>query len=110
MENFGAFDAPLCLYGHTHVPAVYAEALDGALRLPLQVGVAAVQDEARWLANPGSVGQPRDGDPRASYALYDPAARTFTVHRVAYDIGAVQDKILAAGLPPRLAARLDFGW
>ncbi|MBK7782172.1 MAG: metallophosphoesterase family protein [Ardenticatenia bacterium] len=64
----------------------------------------------RWLINPGSVGQPRDGDPRAAYALVDLGARTTTIHRVAYDIAAVQDKILAADLPPRLAARLSFGW
>ena len=64
----------------------------------------------RWLVNPGSVGQPRDGDPRASYTLFEPEARAVTFHRVPYDIAAVQEKILAAGLPTSLAARLDFGW
>lgn len=110
---FESFSGPLCLFGHTHVPAVYDEAVDGAMRLPLGPDVPVALDGGRWLVNPGSVGQPRDGDPRASYlrlTLAPDGRRTAVLRRVAYDIAATQAKILAAGLPPRLAARLEFGW
>jgi diadenosine tetraphosphatase ApaH/serine/threonine PP2A family protein phosphatase len=110
LDNFGHFTAPLCLFGHTHVPVVYEEAVDGVLRLPLPVGEATRADDARRLVNPGSVGQPRDGDPRASYMRFEPATGTFTLHRVPYDIATVQDRILSARLPNRLAARIEFGW
>jgi diadenosine tetraphosphatase ApaH/serine/threonine PP2A family protein phosphatase len=66
-------------------------------------------DGQRALINPGSVGQPRDGDPDASYLVLDPDAATVTWHRVPYDIPAVQAAIRAAGLPRRLADRLAFG-
>ena len=61
------------------------------------------------IVNPGSVGQPRDGDPRAAYALYDADIHTFTHRRVAYDIERTQMKMASAGLPDALAARLSFG-
>ncbi len=64
---------------------------------------------ARAILNPGSVGQPRDGDPRAGYMLYDDAAGTVPWHRVAYDVAAAQRKIIAAGLPEMLAERLWLG-
>jgi diadenosine tetraphosphatase ApaH/serine/threonine PP2A family protein phosphatase len=109
--SFEAFQTGLCFFGHTHVPMVYAEGLDGVERNRPAPGEPMLLDAgARWLVNPGSVGQPRDGDPRAAYALFDLERRSATVHRVAYDVAAVQDKILAADLPPRLAARLSFGW
>jgi predicted phosphodiesterase len=108
-ENFAHFDTGLCLFGHTHVPVVYEEAVDGVLRRPCELDRPMTSDELRWLVNPGSVGQPRDGDPRASYlTISNGGALTF--QRVAYEIPAVQAKILAAGLPPRLAARLEVGW
>lgn len=110
MESFEHFETALCLFGHTHVPALYEEGVDGALRHPIAYDRPLDLSAGRWLANPGSVGQPRDGDPRSSYALFDPERKALSVHRVAYDIAAVQEKILKAGLPPRLAARLDHGW
>jgi diadenosine tetraphosphatase ApaH/serine/threonine PP2A family protein phosphatase len=109
-ENFEAFETPLCLYGHTHVPIVFEEGVDGAARVAYTLSKPLKLEGLRALVNPGSVGQPRDGDPRASYALLDLDARCITFRRVAYDIKAVQKKILAAGLPHRLAARLDYGW
>jgi len=63
----------------------------------------------RYLVNPGSVGQPRDRDPRAAYAMYDSTLRRFTLYRVAYDINSAQRRILAAGLPAVLAERLFHG-
>jgi diadenosine tetraphosphatase ApaH/serine/threonine PP2A family protein phosphatase len=110
-ENFPAATEPLCLFGHTHVPVAYEEGVDGALRVPMAAGsTLRLEAGARYLVNPGSVGQPRDGDPRASYARFDADARSIELRRVPYDIRATQAKILAAGLPERLAARLDFGW
>jgi diadenosine tetraphosphatase ApaH/serine/threonine PP2A family protein phosphatase len=108
-DCFAHFTARLCFFGHTHVPSAFEEGLDGAARREAGSSLS-VAGAGRWLINPGSVGQPRDGDPRASYGLYDPAADLVSVHRVEYDIAAVQARILAAGLPPRLARRLDFGW
>ena len=66
-------------------------------------------DGTRMILNPGSVGQPRDGDPRSSFALIDTGAAEVTWHRVEYDIGATQAAMVAAGLPPWLARRLGFG-
>ena len=106
-----AADRPVCLFGHTHVPAVFKH--DGELsslgpprgpryRLTLDAN-------AKYLINCGAVGQPRDGDPRAAFGLFDTASRTITVMRVAYDVAAAQAKIIAAGLPEVLAQRLAIG-
>ena len=109
--GFEAFTTEICCFGHTHVPMVYAEGLDGVERCRPAADQELLLDAGqRYLLNPGSVGQPRDGDPRASYALFDPAARRLTLHRVAYDVERVQEKILSVDLPPRLALRLGFGW
>jgi diadenosine tetraphosphatase ApaH/serine/threonine PP2A family protein phosphatase len=101
---------PLCLFGHTHVPAVFK--LAGSLlplgplrdRFELQL-----EPTARYLVNCGAVGQPRDGDPRAAFAHVDSARRTLTLHRVPYDVATAQGKIIAAGLPDVLAHRLAIG-
>ena len=63
----------------------------------------------RYIVNIGSVGQPRDGDPRAAYAVYDDQRREVVIHRVEYDVASAQGKIRKAGLPPRLAERLSSG-
>jgi diadenosine tetraphosphatase ApaH/serine/threonine PP2A family protein phosphatase len=68
-----------------------------------------VDPECGYLVNPGSVGQPRDGDPRAAYVLYDSGARVVTYCRAPYDVAAAQEKIREAGLPPILADRLSLG-
>lgn len=110
--NFDYFDTPVCLMGHTHVPVIYRYHEDGT-------GVAAEQlleglpfrfGPERMMINPGSVGQPRDGDPRAAYALLDSETLTLTHRRVAYDIGATQKKMQEVNLPERLIARLSLGW
>ena len=92
--------------GHSHLPFICDEA--GSVS-PLRPGAELALDGLRVVVNPGSVGQPRDGDPRAAYALYDPDSHTITHHRVAYDIEATQVKMASAGLPDSLAARLSFG-
>jgi diadenosine tetraphosphatase ApaH/serine/threonine PP2A family protein phosphatase len=71
--------------------------------------VATLRDGARRILNPGGVGQPRDGDPRAAYARLDAQSGTFTFMRVEYPISVTQRKILEAGLPPSLASRLSLG-
>jgi len=109
-ENFAEFDAPVGFFGHTHVPVVFEEGLDGTLRRPYVLGQPLPAENGRRLINPGSVGQPRDGDPRASYLLLEPDTGTITFRRAAYAIDMVQGRILKAGLPPRLAARLSYGW
>jgi predicted phosphodiesterase len=108
-DNFACIGTPLCFFGHTHVPAVYQEEVDGAVRCTIDAERPMSPSGARWLVNPGSVGQPRDGDPRASYVVFDPEAATLAFRRVAYDIAAVQSRMLAAHLPSRLATRLDSG-
>jgi predicted phosphodiesterase len=102
----------LCLYGHTHVPAAFQLYGDELQLIGPPRGERfrlSLDDDGRYLVNCGSVGQPRDGDPRAAYAIVDTDARTLTVFRVGYDVPAAQAKILAAGLPEVLAQRLGMG-
>jgi diadenosine tetraphosphatase ApaH/serine/threonine PP2A family protein phosphatase len=112
---------PLCLFGHTHVPAVFhlrqaqgeSSRTENALELttPDQSGPfpIALDPGSRYLVNCGAVGQPRDADPRAAYGVFDSTSRTLTLIRTDYDIPAAQSKILAAGLPEVLARRLAVG-
>lgn len=114
---------PLCLFGHTHVPAAYRlrmrQSGSGQL-LPSTGPVEAIgplgddfqiemNNEWRCLVNCGAVGQPRDGDARAAFGLFDTDARTLTLKRTEYDVPAAQAKILKAGLPELLARRLAVG-
>jgi diadenosine tetraphosphatase ApaH/serine/threonine PP2A family protein phosphatase len=106
---------PVCLFGHTHVPACYILSLDEPDLLvvedtghgnPVELSL---DERRRFVVNPGAVGQPRDGDPRAAYAIYDDTARTLALHRVAYDVEMAQRRIREAGLPDILARRLAVG-
>ncbi|MDD5557715.1 MAG: metallophosphoesterase family protein [bacterium] len=95
-----------CFIGHSHVPVTFRR--DGGISTICDV--ATVLDEgARYIINVGSVGQPRDGDPRASYGILDEGAGRVEIRRVAYDVGRAGRKILDAGLPPFLALRLEAG-
>ena len=97
------------LHGHTHVPIAFTE-VDGRMRtLVPRAGNTVALGEGRMLLNPGSVGQPRDGDPRASYLVMDVEAGTATWGRAAYDVDTVGAAMRAAGLPVRLADRLRVG-
>jgi predicted phosphodiesterase len=109
---FESADRPLCLFGHTHLPAIFRRVDDhyeGAPPDPDQEVVVPLQRGARYLVNVGSVGQPRDGDPRAGYGLLDADARELRLYRISYPVEDAQRKIIAAGLPASLANRLALG-
>ena len=100
----------LTFCGHTHIPAAWRLGPDGTLTsVKVTAGVTVDVGEGRWLINPGSVGQPRDGDPRAAWAVYDPEAQAVTFQRTPYDVAGAQNAILSAGLPELLANRLATG-
>lgn len=106
-EAFLARDFTVCFTGHTHLPALHSFA--GRVR-PFTEGTPIVLDSGdRWIVNPGSVGQPRDGDARAACCVFDPEAGTITLHRCAYDMQAEAADIIGAGLPRLLAERLLVG-
>jgi predicted phosphodiesterase len=110
--SFGAGDFARCFFGHTHLPTLFVDEggrIDGrALRDGDPVSLAA-DGSKRFMVNPGSVGQPRDGDPRASMMIVDTEQATAVVHRVPYAIETAAAKIRDAGLPVALAERLSFG-
>lgn len=113
-EGFNCFDTPYCFVGHTHTPVLFrlddrdgedlCEMIAPSLEGPVSLG------PQRLIINPGSVGQPRDGDPRASYAILDVDALTVEHHRVAYAVEMTQEKMSKHGLPERLVLRLAYGW
>jgi predicted phosphodiesterase len=108
--NLASFATAHLLHGHTHLPSVFRDD-DGRMEmLEPSDGSTLRLDARRVLANPGSVGQPRDGDPRASAAVLDTASSTLTWHRVAYPIATTQAAMRAAALPDRLVARLEHGF
>jgi predicted phosphodiesterase len=98
------------LHGHTHVPLAWVEDHGGITVVGPERGSTFDLAGRRALVNPGSVGQPRDGEPDASYLILDPAAGTMSWHRVGYDIAAVQRAMREAGLPASLSARLSVGF
>jgi predicted phosphodiesterase len=101
----------VCFFGHTHVPISYILSPEGLEIVGLEGdGVRLeLEDDCKYLINPGSVGQPRDGDPRAAYALLDSDRKEVTLYRVNYQVNVAQDKITEAGLPEPLAHRLAIG-
>jgi diadenosine tetraphosphatase ApaH/serine/threonine PP2A family protein phosphatase len=104
--HFSYQSTSLCFYGHTHIPAVYEK--DGRVtkryfeKLRVEIG-------RKYFINTGSVGQPRDGDPRAAYLVFDTTDRVVALRRVPYELETTQKKIRAAGLPERVAKRLELG-
>lgn len=96
----------ICFIGHTHAPKAYVR--DGSVRT-LAIDTLPLQPGKKYLINVGSVGQPRDGDPRAAYCIYDTVANEVILRRLDYDLPGAQRAILDAGLPPRLAERLAVG-
>jgi predicted phosphodiesterase len=113
-QAFQYLDIDLTFFGHTHVQGGFARtrrrlrALEGP-GLDEEAAVLDLSPDDVYLINPGAIGQPRDGDPRAAYILYDPEERCVVYRRAEYDIAAVQAKIRRAGLPSLLAERLAVG-
>jgi diadenosine tetraphosphatase ApaH/serine/threonine PP2A family protein phosphatase len=110
-DVFNDSTAPFILYGHTHLPVIFS--IDRTHRVQ---GVAIRGDivvrldhDHRYLINPGSVGQPRDRNPEASFVIFDSKRLTVQFFRVAYDVAKTQASILRAGLPEILAQRLAYG-
>jgi len=109
-ENFSYFKSKYCLVCHTHVPAIFKQGKGGSCSFSqFSTKEETVLGEERLIINPGAVGQPRDGDPRASYAIYDSESKTISLHRVPYDIAATQARMVEKRLPMRLVARLSHG-
>lgn len=106
---FGLTAAPIVLVGHSHVPLAIVSENGRIAGGHAPAGTVADLEPGRWLLNPGSVGQPRDGDPRAAWLLLDVDRGLAEFRRVAYDIAATQDEIRAESLPPSLAERLALG-
>lgn len=101
-------DGQVCFFGHTHVPGIYCLKSGRFSSLPIEEEVK-LEPETRYLINVGSVGQPRDGDPRAAYCVFNPDANTVAIRRVSYDFRTTQRKIIDADLPAFLASRLSSG-
>jgi diadenosine tetraphosphatase ApaH/serine/threonine PP2A family protein phosphatase len=101
-------ETPICFHGHTHRPAIYCKE---DMPVATKIGDVRFQipREGRTLVNPGSVGQPRDGNPRAQFVIFDPAEMTVELVRVPYDVTGAANAILEAGLPQMLATRLLHG-
>lgn len=110
VDNFALFKTRFCLVGHSHVPLVFTSKESGGFagqRFLTDIKLADGTD--RMIINPGGVGQPRDGNPRASYAIYDNETGLVKLFRVPYDIKATQTKMAERGLPPSLVTRLSYG-
>jgi predicted phosphodiesterase len=108
LQCFPYFETSLCLVGHTHVPALWQQ--NPGENPAIVHDYLKMNISGRSILNPGSVGQPRDRDRRASFALFDPDSSTWELRRVEYDIASVQQRIQKAGLPWRHALRLNMGW
>lgn len=110
----GELDQPLTFFGHTHLQGAFLCHRNGVKEIAKpgrseSERTFELEPDAFFLINPGSVGQPRDADPRAAYALYDSDRQVVSLHRVPYAVMKAQEKIRKAGLPDVLAQRLSFG-
>ncbi|MDH5695478.1 MAG: metallophosphatase family protein [Dehalococcoidia bacterium] len=109
-ENFTHFKSKFCLVAHSHVPLVFRRDAAGSCYFSqFLTNKALMLSKERLIINPGAVGQPRDGDPRASYAIYDSETNQVKLCRVSYDVTATQARMVERNLPMRLIARLSHG-
>jgi predicted phosphodiesterase len=113
-QAFGYMETRLAFFGHTHVQGGFIwnhSRVEVIPRTPLRTDRQAMEidPECAYMVNPGSVGQPRDGDPRAAYITYDSDKKVVTFFRLTYNIAVAQERIREAGLPPILADRLSVG-
>jgi predicted phosphodiesterase len=111
-DNFALFEAQVCLIGHSHIPLIFRahpdRRYDGPI-LPDAGETLELQADTRYFINPGSVGQPRNQDPRAAYAILDTDAGTIQFNRIDYDIAQTQRQMRDANLPIALIRRLEYG-
>ncbi len=110
--NFQFFDTQLCFVGHTHAPAIFQEETSThkfEISIPFPEQAIEIGDE-RLIINPGSVGQPRDGDPWAAYMIFEHEENVLQYYRIPYDIALTQRLMMEKGLPESLISRLSFGW
>lgn len=107
-ENLRFFETRYCLIGHSHAPLLFEQVGETCLLkdLPAELRLG----ESRLIVNPGGVGQPRDGDPRAAYAIYDESDEVIHSYRISYDIADTQERMEKNGLPTFLVTRLSHGW
>jgi predicted phosphodiesterase len=111
LNVFRQTEFPLCFFGHSHFPVIFGLSPE-AITTILTIGPSfryKLKPGVRYLINPGSIGQPRDGNPLASFAIYDSTKRVVTIYRIRYRVEETQAKILKAGLPRPLADRLAIG-
>ena len=109
--NFDHFDTPWCFVGHSHIQGMFTLHKEtDRVTLDQTKPDVTIELRPKVILNPGSVGQPRDRDPRAAYAIYDTEARTWTARRVEYNIAEVQERIRESGLPEKHAVRIAEGW
>lgn len=104
---FKHMELPICFIGHSHQPIAFEE--EKGLCRPIWDDSFEVGEDKRYIINVGSIGQPRDGDPRLSYCVYDTTENTVAIKRAMYDVDTAQEKIRRAGLPEILAFRLGLG-
>lgn len=109
VASFLHFDTSRCLVGHSHVPFICRPREDGAAFIEFPLDTPIHLDSERLIINPGGVGQPRDGDARASFAIFDSEQKAIFHHRVQYDVAKTQEKMKERGLPKYLADRLEYG-
>ncbi len=109
--NFDHFDTPFCFIGHSHIQCIFQfnEANDRVTLKTVKLNHP-ITLTPRMMLNPGSVGQPRDRDPRSAYAIYETETRQWEARRVEYNVGEVQQRLREAGLPERHAVRIGEGW
>ncbi len=111
--NFPHFQTPYCLVGHTHTPVIFEQVNEQGESVSIAPDYSvevALNNGTRRIINPGSVGQPRDSDPRAAYAMLDVEFKTWEFRRIPYDIAAVQARMRKVQMPDRLITRLEHGW
>jgi diadenosine tetraphosphatase ApaH/serine/threonine PP2A family protein phosphatase len=110
--NFPHFETPYCLVGHTHQPVIYEQLTEDGDTAAIAPAYRQTRNlnGRRQIINPGSVGQPRDANPDAAYAILDVEKNTWEHRRIPYDVAAVQKRMRGHGMPDRLVTRLEHGW
>ncbi len=107
-EEFNHFNEQICFIGHSHQPVIIIKNPSGEIEVEFNNDIT-IEEDKRYIINVGSVGQPRDGDPRASVVIYDEEKKIVKFYRLEYDIETARDKIIDAGLPEFLGLRLMVG-